>query len=101
MGVRPLIRRARVVFRRLSTDENDDISLNQHPDIPDAKVHPTQSYTSSAACGEIPDGSAQHGVQDVEAVTMAWSKKTLIIVFIKYVFLIFVCARIFFFLGRH
>ena len=88
MGVRPLIRRARVVFRRMSADENDDISLDQHPDNSDSKVRPTPSYTSSAACGEIPDGSAQHGVQDVEAVTMAWSKKTLIAVFIKYVSLV-------------
>lgn len=101
MGVRPLIRRARVVFRRLSVDDNDDISLNQH-DIPDSKVRPTQSYTSSAACGEIPDGSAQHGVQDVEAVTMAWSKKTLIIVFIKYVCSVFCRVRIFpFCCGRY
>lgn len=85
MGVRPIIRRARVVFRRMSADENDDISLDQPADNSDSKVRPTRSYTSSAACGEIPDGSAQHGVQDVEAVTMTWSKKTLIAVFIKYV----------------
>jgi hypothetical protein len=84
MGVRPLIRRARVAFRRISI-ENDDVSLNEHTENSDNGVHPTPSYTSSVVCGEVPDGSAQHGVQDVEAVTMAWSKKTLIAVFIKYV----------------
>jgi hypothetical protein len=93
MGVRPLIRRARVVFRRMSTEENDDVSLDQHTENPDTKVRPTPSYTSSAACGEVPDGGAQQGVQDVEAVTMAWSKKTLIAVFIKYVRLDFDVSR--------
>ncbi|CAG8177249.1 unnamed protein product [Penicillium salamii] len=92
MCVRPIIRRARVVFRRMSADENDDISLDQPADNSDSKVRPTRSYTSSAACGEIPDGSAQHGVQDVEAVTMTWSKKTLIAVFINIWFLYFANA---------
>jgi len=32
-----------------------------------------------------PSHNAQHGVQKVEAVTLAWSKKALIFVFVKYV----------------
>jgi hypothetical protein len=98
MGVRPLIRRTRVVFRRMSMEENDDISLDQ-AENPDTKVRPIPSYGSSAVCGEVPDGNAQNGVQDVEAVTMVWSKKTLIAVFIKYVHCGFdlSCARFYYF----
>lgn len=33
----------------------------------------------------LPDENAQKGVQDVEAVTLSWSKSALIAVFIKYV----------------
>lgn len=81
MGVRPLIRRARIVFRRISTEGNDNDPLAQNT-ARDAKGGP-RSPTSSVALEEIPDGSAQHGVQDVEAVTMTWSRGTLIAVFIK------------------
>lgn len=73
-----------MVFRRVSMEENDDISLDQ-AENPDTRVRPVPSYGSSAVCEEMPDPNAQNGVQDVEAVTMAWSKKTLIAVFIKYV----------------
>lgn len=34
---------------------------------------------------ELPDEDLQRGVQDVEAVTLNWSKGSLIAVFIKYV----------------
>lgn len=84
MGVRPLIRRARIVFRRMSTEGDDNDHLAQNI-AHDAKMGGARSPASSVALEEIPDGSAQHGVQDVEAVTMAWSRGTLIAVFIKYV----------------
>lgn len=93
MGVRPLIRRARIVFRRLSTEDNGNDSFAQQNTIGDRKDG-TRSPTSSVALEEIPDGSAQHGVQDVEAVTMTWSRGTLIAVFIKYVSLYYFVPRI-------
>ena len=91
MGVRPLIRRARIVFRRLSTDDNENDDTLAQDTIGDRKDG-SRSPTSSVALEVIPDGSAQHGVQDVEAVTMTWSKGTLIAVFIKYVPLLFCAA---------
>ncbi|KAJ5790397.1 uncharacterized protein N7518_007408 [Penicillium psychrosexuale] len=91
MGVRPLIRRARIVFRRLSTEDNENDSFAQQNTIGDRKDG-TRSPTSSVALEEIPDGSAQHGVQDVEAVTMTWSRGTLIAVFINIWFLYFANA---------
>ncbi|CDM28020.1 hypothetical protein DTO013E5_4044 [Penicillium roqueforti] len=91
MGVRPLIRRARIVFRRLSTEDNGNDSFAQQNTIGDRKDG-TRSPTSSVALEEIPDGSAQHGVQDVEAVTMTWSRGTLIAVFINIWFLYFANA---------
>lgn len=84
MGVRPLIRRARIVFRRMSTEGDDNDHLAQNI-AHDAKKDGARSPASSMALEEIPDGGAQYGVQDVEAVTMAWSRGTLIAVFIKYV----------------
>ncbi|KAJ5373511.1 Major facilitator superfamily domain general substrate transporter [Penicillium concentricum] len=87
MGVRPFIRRARIVFRRVSDSDNDFT----HNTARDGKYGP-QSPRSSVALEEIPDGSAQHGVQDVEAVTMAWTRGTLIAVFINIWFLYFVNA---------
>lgn len=86
MGVRPLIRRARIVFRRMSTEGNDNDNDRLAQNIAhDVKKDGARSPASSVALEEIPDGSAQHGVQDVEAVTMTWSRGTLIAVFIKYV----------------
>lgn len=84
MGVRPLIRRARIVFRRMSTEGNDNDHLAQNTGH-DAGKDGARSPASSVVLEEIPDGSAQHGVQDVEAVTMTWTRGTLIAVFIKYV----------------
>lgn len=37
---------------------------------------------------ELPSEELQRGVQNVEAVTLAWSKKTLVAVFLKYVFVL-------------
>lgn len=34
---------------------------------------------------ELPDLDAQRGVQDVEAITLSWSRNALIAVFLKYV----------------
>jgi hypothetical protein len=42
----------------------------------------TESITPTT---ELPSEELQRGVKDVEAVTLSWSKKTLVAVFIKYV----------------
>ncbi|KAJ5810960.1 Major facilitator superfamily domain general substrate transporter [Penicillium robsamsonii] len=89
MSVRPLIRRARIVLRRISTEDSNNDSA--HNTARDAKDGP-RSPRSSVALEEIPDGSAQHGVQDVEAVTMAWTRGALIAVFINIWFIYFVNA---------
>ncbi|KAJ5426691.1 hypothetical protein N7465_001761 [Penicillium sp. CMV-2018d] len=91
MGVRPLIRRARIVFRRMSTEGNDNDPLAQNTGH-DAGKDGARSPASSVVLEEIPDGSAQHGVQDVEAVTMTWTRGTLIAVFINIWFLYFANA---------
>lgn len=83
MGVRPLIRRARIVFRRMSTEDNENDSLAHNPPR-DGKDGP-RSPVSSVVLEEIPDMNAQYGVQDVEAVTITWTRGTLIAVFVKYV----------------
>lgn len=46
-------------------------------------IVPTESYNDPKS--ELPTEDAQQGVKDVEAVTLTWSKTTLIAVFIKYV----------------
>lgn len=46
---------------------------------------PSQAFGSPGARDSIPNRNTQRGVQDVEAVTLTWSKGTLIAMFIKYV----------------
>jgi hypothetical protein len=48
-------------------------------------IEQSSSYGSAGPQGKTPTPNTQHGVQDVEAVTLSWSKGTLIAVFIKYV----------------
>ena len=56
--------------------------------------HPASTdYTSAgdsngAPQSELPSEELQRGVQNVEAVTLTWSKKTLIAVFLKYVLIL-------------
>ncbi|KAL4793135.1 major facilitator superfamily domain-containing protein [Aspergillus venezuelensis] len=102
MGVRPLVRRARTVFCRMSTDDNEEtesgpIDLSF---IRDGKGFGNQrsrdgapsTDSSAESHGPLPTRDAQRGVQDVEAVTLTWSKGTLIAVFINIWFLYFVNA---------
>ncbi|KAL2838040.1 major facilitator superfamily domain-containing protein [Aspergillus pseudoustus] len=99
MGVRPLVRRARTVFRRLSADETESdetisIDLNSargDKGLASADGAPTAS-TFFRPDDNLPTRTAQRGVQDVEAVTLTWSKNTLIAVFINIWFLYFVNA---------
>lgn len=47
-------------------------------------IVPTESHDDSKQ--ELPAEDAQQGVKDFEAVTLTWSKATLIAVFLKYIF---------------
>ncbi|KAA8916740.1 hypothetical protein TRICI_001096 [Trichomonascus ciferrii] len=85
MGVKLLSR-----FRRSTTADEDEIS-----EVPNQT---TENNTQEKAPGEIeevdpnnlnekpaeqlPDDTAQVGVQDVEAVTLVWSKASLITAFL-------------------
>ncbi|KKY14145.1 putative mfs siderophore iron [Phaeomoniella chlamydospora] len=51
-----------------------------------------QSETPGEALPELPDEDLQRGVQDVQAVTLTWSKKSLIAVFLNIWLLYFVNA---------
>ncbi|KAL4907939.1 hypothetical protein BDW74DRAFT_113882 [Aspergillus multicolor] len=84
MGVRPLIRRTRTVIRRISADKSEGPE-----NIP---IQQSSSHGSAETHDKTPARNIQHGVQDVEAVTISWSKGTLIAVFINIWFLYFVNA---------
>ncbi|CAG8252508.1 unnamed protein product [Penicillium olsonii] len=91
MGVRLLIRRARTVLNRFAADDAasasipsaEGVAVEENKGVPttDAEVQP-----------ELPAEDLQHGVRDVEAITLTWSKKTLAFVFINIWFLYFVNA---------
>ena len=92
MGVRPLMRRGRTVWRHILSRENRDNENEVHMSSVEGDKGSTEgdmgrppSYSSSEPQNMMPDLYAQHGVQDVEAVTITWSKRTLIAVFVKYV----------------
>lgn len=85
MGVRFLIRRARTVFSRMAADDagsspNDpapveEITFEESKEIPGSDCEVQQPEMSAEAL--------QQGVSDIEAITQTWSKRTLILVFIK------------------
>lgn len=97
MGIRPLVKRGRAVFRRYRDDEAasssvDRDSVEQSAVVeeskakgktdPDAEKAPP-TYEQTGPQQELPNKSAQHGVRDAEAIALTWSKSTLIFVFIK------------------
>ncbi len=76
-------------FRRTTTGNTDNsVAMNtaeeneKHP----ATDHTTASNGDEEPQPEHPNEDIQRGVQDVEAVTLTWSKTTLVAVFLKYVF---------------
>ncbi|KAI7973182.1 hypothetical protein EIK77_004459 [Talaromyces pinophilus] len=79
----------RNTFRRTTTDD----TINQVATAPveENKTDPATVETGSASKEtgdlqeELPGEDLQRGVQDVEAVTLSWSKASLIAVFAKYV----------------
>lgn len=88
---RPMLRRAGHVFSR--GKKNDDArsssvdtgsagaaeaaSEKKDPNVTDF-VHPTNENGE-----ELPEPDTQQGVSDAEALTLTWTKKTLLLVFIK------------------
>lgn len=70
-----------------ATDENaiEQPSVHQSKSKRNSDSHGgAEAFGSPEARDSIPNRN-QRGVQDVEAVTMTWSKGTLIAMFIKYV----------------
>jgi hypothetical protein len=98
MGLRPLVRRGRAVFRRFRDDEATSSSVEQSSvdqstvvqsstegktDTDAEKVSPIYNQNESEADPEKPNAAAQHGVRDAEAITLTWTKATMIFVFMK------------------
>ncbi|KAJ5683608.1 hypothetical protein N7462_006773 [Penicillium macrosclerotiorum] len=98
MAIRPLIRRAQTVFRRMSADDAEavrTVSLDQSTG--ESKKNPAVAGAETNNGNIDPDSQLPHegvqtGVRDVEAVTLTWSKTTLILVFMNIWFLYFVNA---------
>lgn len=88
MSLRPVLRRFRTVLQRMRLDEAEQQSVEK-TSIHEGKKDPIAENTVVADNDQgdpnLPQDGLQHGVRDVEAVTLTWSKTTLICVFIKYV----------------
>ncbi|KAL3476657.1 major facilitator superfamily-domain-containing protein [Aspergillus californicus] len=86
--------RLRSTFRRRETDDTDTVAVstpqNTKADVPLESGPQDAENTDPQA--ELPAENTQRGVHDVEAVTLSWSKATLIAVFINIWFLYFVNA---------
>lgn len=84
MGVRLLVRRARTVFSRMAAPDagsSVETSAVGGTTVEESKRDPASD--SEVQQPEVPAEDLQHGVRDIEAITMTWSKRTLILVFIK------------------
>jgi hypothetical protein len=61
------------------------MAMNEkHPTTSSAEGQSTINRDAEAPAAERPTEDAQRGVQNVEAVTLTWSKKALVGIFIKY-----------------
>ncbi|OQD60872.1 hypothetical protein PENPOL_c020G04234 [Penicillium polonicum] len=93
MGVRLLVRRARTVFSRVAA--SDAASSVDTPAVDGTTAEETKrdpTTDTEVQQPETPAEDLQHGVRDIEAITMTWSKRTLIMVFLNIWFLYFVNA---------
>ncbi|EXJ73200.1 uncharacterized protein A1O5_02960 [Cladophialophora psammophila CBS 110553] len=90
--------RLRPGFRRTTTDDAESplpmssLEANEKNPAVASAGNATASGSNGQSHAENPDEAAQRGVQDVEAVTLTWSKKSLIAVFILMFLLYFVNA---------
>lgn len=88
----------RAPFRRTATDDalGTSVEMTENPARTETKKDPatatdeatddaTASNRNEERSAELPDENVQYGVQDVEAVTLSWSRTALIMVFAKYV----------------
>lgn len=80
--------RFRPGFRRTPTDLNDQSATMKEVDSAE-KTPGTNTEAAIAEGGEAPvndrpNEDAQRGVRMVEAITLTWSKRSLIAIFIKY-----------------
>jgi hypothetical protein len=75
-------------MRRLGADSKagtataSSIESTEAATFEEAKREPTVEATAQEP--EQPADDLQHGVRNIEAITMTWSRTTLICVFIKY-----------------
>ncbi|KAJ5193569.1 hypothetical protein N7449_009711 [Penicillium cf. viridicatum] len=93
MGVRLLVRRARTVFSRVAASDaasSVDTPAVDRTTAEESKRDPATD--TDVQQPETPAEDLQHGVRDIEAITMTWSKRTLIMVFLNIWFLYFVNA---------
>ncbi|KAJ6015157.1 Major facilitator superfamily domain general substrate transporter [Penicillium herquei] len=97
--MRPLLRRARNVFGRGLKDDGARSSSVDTGSVGagDATEKKDGDVTNFVAPfnengAELPEPELQRGVSDAEALTLTWTKKTLILVFINMWFLYFVNA---------
>ncbi|KAJ5730818.1 uncharacterized protein N7483_005326 [Penicillium malachiteum] len=97
--IRPLLRRARTVFSRLrekrettTSFEEGNVEQSTVQETKGEQPAPNADGEQSESDGEHIDAHDQHGIRDVEAITMTWSRNTLIFVFINMWFLYFVNA---------
>lgn len=83
-----LLSRFRPGFRRTSTDLNDEASAtkdaNSAEKAPGTNTEAAVAEDGDAQGNDRPNEDAQRGVRMVEAVTLTWSKRALIAIFIKY-----------------
>ncbi|KAJ5707806.1 hypothetical protein N7488_007607 [Penicillium malachiteum] len=97
--IRPLLRRARTVFSRMRENratttsfEEGNVEQSTVQESKGEQPAPNVEGEQSESDGEHIDAHDQHGIRDVEAITMTWSRNTLIFVFINMWFLYFVNA---------
>lgn len=84
MGVRLLVRRARTVFSRVAA--SDAASSVDTPAVDGTAAEESKrdpATDTEVQQPETPAEDLQHGVRDIEAITMTWSRRTLIMVFLK------------------
>lgn len=80
----------RGTFRRTTTDDTvNQVSITTAEDSKTDPVNVEDGPAGKDAAelqSEVPGEDLQHGVQDVEAITLSWSKASLIAIFLKYAF---------------
>ncbi|CAI7641236.1 unnamed protein product [Penicillium viridicatum] len=93
MGVHLLVRGVRTIFSRVAASDaasSVDTPAVDGTTAEEIKRDPTTNIEVQQP--ETPAEDLQHGVRDVEAITMTWSKRTLVMAFLNVWFLYFVKA---------